>query len=492
MKRFFNTPIDPGKAAIRAFYLLLLACSLITGCKKFLVIPAPTNQLVTATVFASSNTATAAQTAIYQQMVNNAESYNMSDYNGMLSDEFTNYATDLVSNSFYHDAMNNSIAPQYGDWAEFYNYIYQANAIIAGLQNNSAIPIKIANQLTGESEVVRAFWYFYLVNMYGDVPLVLTTNYKTNESIARTPKAQVYEQMVADLKDAESKLNANYVDATDTTITTDRVRPNQAVAEALLARVYLYMGGSHYVDAATEATKVITNSTYHLVTPLTQADDGFNTSDNGEAIWQLANPLPAFLSGGTWDGFFYILTSDPSTVALSPQLINAFEPGDQRFNAWVGSYNDGSATYYFPFKYKVSLFTNNPDNLTEYTMVLRLAEQYLIRAEARAQQGKITGADGALADINVIRTRAGLANYAGGQDQASVLAAILHERQVELFSEWGNRWFDLIRTGKVNQVMTAVDPQKGPGVTWNPNSALYPIPLQDLKTNPQLKQNPGY
>lgn len=491
MKNQCFITLNSARNEISAFGILLIAIFLTTGCKKFLEIPAPTNQLVTSTVFSSASTATSAQTAIYTQMVNNTESVNMSLYNGMLSDELTNYATDPVSISLYHDAMSNSISPQYGNWPNAYYYIYQANAIIAGLKNNSDIPARIANQLIGESEVVRAFWYFYLVNQYGDVPLVLTTNYTTNKSIDRSAKAQVYLQMVADLKDAETKLSANYVDATDTTTTSDRVRPNQAVAEALLARVYLYMDDAHYTDAATEASKVISNPAYHLVTPLTQTDDGFNTSDNEEAIWQLSTPQPDFFNGGTWDGFLYILTSSPSQVALSPQLINAFEPGDQRFKAWVGSYNDGTNTYYFPYKYKVSLFTANPNNLIEYTMLLRLAEQYLIRAEAQAN-GAGNGISGAIADLNVIRNRAGLANYSGPQDKASVLAAILHERQVELFSEWGNRWFDLIRTGNVNKVMTTIDPQKGGGVTWNPNSALYPIPLHDLQTNPKLKQNPGY
>ncbi len=88
----------------------------------------------------------------------------------------------------------------------------------------------------------------------------------------------------------------------------------------------------------------------------------------------------------------------------------------------------------FPYKYKVYI---NPSPVTEYRMVLRLAEQYLIRAEARAQLGNITGPNGATADLNMIRERAGLPDYSGSEDQDAVLNAILQERRVELFSEWG-------------------------------------------------------
>ena len=95
----------------------------------------------------------------------------------------------------------------------------------------------------------------------------------------------------------------------------------------------------------------------------------------------------------------------------------------------------------------------------------------------------------AAADLNVIRQRAGLTNTTATGQQA-ILNAILHERQVEFFTEWGHRWFDLKRTGNVNAVMSVVTPQKG-GI-WNANWALYPIPISEITLNPNLKQNPGY
>jgi len=119
-------------------------------------------------------------------------------------------------------------------------------------------------------------------------------------------------------------------------------------------------------------------------------------------------------------------------------------------------------------------------------MVLRLAEQYLIRAEARAQQNNVGGAQ---SDLNTIRTRAGLPNTTAN-DKTSLLAAIIHERQVELFSEWGHRWLDLKRSGNLDAMMAVVAPAKG--ATWSSNWQWYPIPSYEIVQDPNLVQNPGY
>ena len=113
----------------------------------------------------------------------------------------------------------------------------------------------------------------------------------------------------------------------------------------------------------------------------------------------------------------------------------------------------------------------------------------MIRAEARAQIGNISGAQ---SDLNTVRNRAGLADTPAG-DQASLLAAILDERRHELFSEWGHRWFDLKRTGKIDEVMSLVTPIKSGGVTtWHSYQQLYPLPLSELQRAPNLVQNSGY
>ena len=115
-------------------------------------------------------------------------------------------------------------------------------------------------------------------------------------------------------------------------------------------------------------------------------------------------------------------------------------------------------------------------------MVLRLAEQYLIRAEAKARQNNLAGA---AEDLNMIRNRAGLANSAAA-DQESLLLAIAQERRVEPFTENGTRWLDLIRSGKATEVLGALK------TNWTANDTLYPIPLNELQKNTHLNQNAGY
>jgi hypothetical protein len=117
--------------------------------------------------------------------------------------------------------------------------------------------------------------------------------------------------------------------------------------------------------------------------------------------------------------------------------------------------------------------------------VFRLAEQFLIRAEARAHLDKITGANSAKADLNMIRDRAGLPPTVASTKE-EMLAAILQERRMELFVEWGHRWFDLKRTGKASEVLSVLKPR------WDPTDVLYPIPYNELQLNPNMMQNAGY
>jgi hypothetical protein len=116
-------------------------------------------------------------------------------------------------------------------------------------------------------------------------------------------------------------------------------------------------------------------------------------------------------------------------------------------------------------------------------MVLRLAEQYLIRAEARAEQNELTGA---ASDLNIIRMRAGL-NPTTATSQADILTAIQHERRVELFTEWGHRWFDLRRWGTAVPLLSSEKPN-----SVTEDDLLYPVPQSEISVNSNLTQNPGY
>ena len=326
---------------------------------------------------------------------------------------------------------------------------------------------------------------FYLTNLYGDVPLALTSDYQTNNTLSRAPQSQVYQQIIADLRQAQGLLNGVYTDGYGAA-STHRVRPNRAAASALLAKTYLYT--QKWDSAEAQADSVIGNSSYSLV-PTSQV---FGTGSS-ETIWALA--LPSSTSQGYQYGFYNngmpSPIKSPNTpptynvlVCMDTALVNAFEPGDNRFTNWVRvvpvSGVSPAVTYYFPNKYTAQAASN------ENEIMLRLAEVYLIRAEARAHQNNISGAQ---ADLDAVRTRAGLPNTTA-TDAAGLLSAIIRERRVELFTESANRFFDLKRTGTIDQVMTASAPQKGG--SWSHYMQLFPIPTNDIIQDPNLTANPGY
>ena len=464
---------------IKYITMLIVPIFLQISCKKFVEVDSPQGQLVTNNVFNNPSTAIAAVTSIYAQMFIDNYPYSIALYTGMSSDELKSYSSYTPFVQLYTNSLTVGSGAYTDIWNSGYSYIFQANQAIEGLQNSSAVDAAIKAQLTGEAKFIRAFWHFYLCNLFGNIPIVVTTNYSVNAGAGRKDISEVYQQIAKDLNDAKSLLSNDFIDANNR-VTNERVRPTKWAAIALLARAYLYMGD--YANAEKESTSIIGSSnTFSLSADLSSVF----LSNSSEAIWQLLPVMPQY---NTQEGHYFILTASPSngsgiqTSAISSQLLASFEPNDQRKVNWVGNITVGTDTFYYPYKYKIA----GGDILTEYSMVLRLAEQYLIRAEARVQQDNLEGAQ---ADLNIIRTRAGLGSLTF-TDKNSILAAILHERQVELFTEWGHRWLDLKRTGHVDETMSVVTPLKGG--TWNQTDELYPIPQSDRDKNPNLSQNPGY
>jgi hypothetical protein len=454
------------------------------GCNKATDAGLPTTELVSGTVYASNSTAIAALSGIYSRMMQDGGngfaggSGSVTFLTGLSSDELINYSSNAILSQYYQNAL---IASNSGAiWNELYQYIYTANTALEGLSASTTVTTPVKQQLMGEAKFVRAFCLFYLVNLFGDVPIVTGTDYRINEKVSRTPKDQVFQQIVSDLNDAQSLLNNNFVGPDVISQSEERIRPNKWAATALLARTYLFMG--RWSDAEYAATSVIENKDLFDTTSL----GNVFLENSKEAIWQLQPVLTGY---NTFDGFYFIHTFFPPGFALYPvtmsnTLATAFEAGDNRKTSWVGNFTFIGKTYYFPYKYKKTPLKDQ--TVTEYLMVLRLAEQYLIRAEARAEQNNFSGARD---DLNLIRTRAGLPAVAL-TSQASLLSAIQRERQVELFTEWGHRWLDLKRTGTVDSVMKIATAQKGGA--WNINQQLYPISTLELQRDGNLTQNPGY
>ncbi|GAB3751350.1 RagB/SusD family nutrient uptake outer membrane protein [Spirosoma pomorum] len=457
MKR--NTFILP---ALMAFLLST------TACKQYVnVAPSPT--LVAADkVYSGDQAATSTLLGAYSQMnVSNAAFLGnglVTMIAGMSADELLYFqSTDFQP--FVTNQLLSSTAQVGTLWSSGYQYIYYANAAVEGLTASTALTPAVKDRLLGEAKVIRAFNLFYLTNLYGDVPLVTSTNFQTNATLGRTPQATVYQNIIRDLIEAEAQLPATYA------TTGEKTRPNKWTATALLARAYLYT--QDWTNAEAKATSLISNGGYTLV------DDPNSVflKNSTEAIWQLAPVSP---NNNTFVGALTIpATNGAPLYYFTDDAPNAFEATDKRQAAWVRSYTYQGKTYKHPYKYKVK----SNATVTEYLMMFRLAEQYLIRAEARAQQGNLTGA---IADLNVLRNRAGLAALSTTLDKATLLLAVEQERRIELIAEWGHRWFDLKRTNRANAVLGA---KKS---TWKATAALYPIPQGEGLANPNLQQNPGY
>jgi hypothetical protein len=453
----------------------------VASCKKALQVNYPAGSLPDSKVLGNDSSTLDVITGVYYSMSGTSQidgPNSMYLELGLAADELDEYYPDPDLLAIYTDAFSPS-QPYF--WSYFYTEVYPCNAVINSMPAAQvATASALRRQAIGEAFFLRAFFLFYATSLYGNIPVPTTTDYQVNNALAQSSEAVVYAQIIRDLNAAVGLLGSGYLDGRGMS-TNDRVRPNRWGALALLARADLYAGNWAGAQAAADSV-IAAAPEYMLPGDLNQVF----LANSPEAIWQIAPVIPQV---NTYAASIFILTGAPNfqqTTAISPFLINAFEPGDLRLSDWVGQSDvttpDSTVIYYYPYKYKVAYSTL----VKEYFMVMRLAEQYLIRAEAKARLGDLTGA---AADLNQLRSRAGLpATTAATQSQ--LLMAISHERQVELFTEFGDRWFDLKRTGSLDSVMPLVEPHKG-GV-WNSYDSLFPIPASEIQLNPNLTQNPGY
>lgn len=455
---------------VRLFQMVLLV-TCITSCDSFVEVELPESQLTTSTVFEDRATAEAALTDIYSKMRDqgllSGTSSGLSNQLGNLTDELTCYGSpgDPVL-YFYFNTLLPSNTSITDFWNISYNQIYASNAVIEGVEKSSKLNSQEKERLKGEALFIRAFIHFYLTNLFGDVPYITTTDYKKNNVVKKIPVSEVYSNVLSDLEAAANLLGQEYDNL-------ERVRPNQLVAKALLARVYLYNGD--WAEASNAASAVINATNY------CELENNINTvfvKDSKETIWQFQ---PATAGQNTDEAAAFIFfAGPPPLVSITDNLMNSFAAGDLRKSNWTNAITDGSNTWYHPYKYKEFDYTTSS---IEYSVVFRLAEQYLIRAEARAQQGDLIGAK---EDLNKIRNRAGL-DMTTAVSKQDILNAILQERRWELFTEYGHRFFDLKRTGKIDAVLSTTK------TGWNPINIVFPLPQNELSINPNLRpQNSGY
>ncbi|WP_421812347.1 RagB/SusD family nutrient uptake outer membrane protein [Flagellimonas sp.] len=441
----------------------------IMGCTAFVEVDPPKNIMVSETVFNDPSTVESAMADLYFTMRESgmvSGNYGFTTRLAIYSDELDYYGFNPQLLEFY---QNRVLPPNTGVlawWSEAYKVIYGANAIVEGIEGATDLEEIEQDRFMGQALFVRAFMHSLLVSVFGDVPYITTTDYAFNNQVSRMSEDLVYERIISDLVRAVGLMENSTID------NEERLVPDRNVVKALLARVYLYTDQWDLAEA--EATDVIGN--FGL-------EDELGTvflKESMETIWQLQH---GEFPGNTQEASQLIIPFVPGqSFALTDGLLSAFEDGDGRRSAWIDSISneEQTITLYYPYKYKARFDVTES---LEYSIHFRLAEQYLIRSEARTRLGNLIGAR---EDLNMIRNRAGLANTTANSE-SELLEAILAERRVELFTEQGHRWFDLRRTGRATAVLGMFKPD------WEDSDVLFPIPEIELQANPNLSpQNQGY
>ena len=361
----------------------------------------------------------------------------------------------------YDEIDNNALLPENGVagglWASMYSGINVSNSIIAKVPEMKDMTDAEKSVALGELYFLRALHHFNLMNYFGAIPIKTEPTVGTeNLDAGRDATDKVFEQIITDLTYAETHLDPS---------ASLKIRATRYAATALLARVYLYQ--KNYTAAYKSANEVISNGGYSL---LNNFADIFAADGSAETIFEVEfNELDR---NRIAEHNFPKSLNGRREVAPTKNLIDSYLPADKRFATTIAF--DGSLAYANKYN-DLSLGADN-------VILLRLAEMYLIRAEAEANK-----ANGNLAavqdDINMVRKRAGLENTNAGTKN-ELLLAIENERRLEFAFE-GQRWFDLVRTNRATTVL--------PKVT-NATKTLFPIPLSELNTNnsPDMNQNPGY
>ncbi len=393
-------------------------------------------------------------------------------------------------------------------WAQCYFGILRANLVIDRVPGVPVMSEPIRQRSLGEGRYLRALYYWHLVRIFGDVPLY--TNVITAEessTIPRSPKAEVFAQIVEDLKVAETLLPVSYSG-------TNLGRATRGAAKGLLASVYLWLGDK--TNAAAKAKEVMDANTYRLNDNYA---DNFNLErENGpESVFEVQYRS----GGGQWSDFgagqklntfmapraqdivqssgygFNIPTrsfvdqytktgADYSTIIDKRREITMWLPGDQ-FNAYtqpsslVGSPNGFNVRKYFVPITNV-LGDNGGWTCALNVPIMRYSEILLMYAEAA---GPATG----LAALNQVRARAGLAPAAAGQSEAQWLETVYNERRIEFGFEM-HRWYDLLRHPNAQYFLTVM---RAAGKNNIQDYHRYmPIPQGERDRNPNLTQNTGY
>jgi hypothetical protein len=376
-------------------------------------------------------------------------------------------------------------------WDNSYTGIYYCNKAIAAIETHEHTwkDTALKERSLGEAYFLRAWYYFDLVRQFGGVPLV-TKGITGNEAIGvkRSSEKETYDLIISDLETAISHL-------TQMGTTGEYGRGNLGAAQALLAKVYLTL--HDYAKAENLLYTVIRSGNFGLLENYADVFDP-NHKDYYETLFSIQYSESSSALSNAFIFYFAPVTSkgevtgrpnvnlaQASATKPTSVIINAFEPGDERFGVsigkWRGPNTVGDTTdFYYCAKYKGPQ-TASLGWCGDNFPILRYSDVLLMYAEALNEQGRTADA---ISYVEQVRRRAKLMNDFSGINKDQLTLLIEHERQVEFCFE-NQRWFDLIRTSRAIPVMTAL------GKNLQPHLLIAPIPGDQVVIN-QLEQNPGY
>lgn len=376
-------------------------------------------------------------------------------------------------------------------WSYAYYTIARANNVINNLDDKVGVDAtqQQVNNVKAEALFIRALCYFDLVITYCQpynynateddkmgVPLVLVTE---NGKPARDSKENVYNQIVADLLQAESIMADDYVRSG---VTDKAATPTKPAIQALLSRVYLYM--NKWQEAANYATKVINNKKYELAPADAYAAmfSAATAPEGGEIIFEVyGSDKNEYWDNSGWAHLPYMTTTDDEgshgDVCATKDLYDLYSEGDVRKSMYKQHGND-----YFPTKYSGKPKDSDP----KYTNIpiLRLSEMYLNRAEAIINGASVQGVT-AESDLRKIATVRG-----ASQTAAATKQGVFDERRRELAFE-GHITADYARCNK-SMTRKDFDDSKNKDVAFPSYMWALPIPNRERTANPNVAQNPGY
>lgn len=454
----------------RHIILSLLTISLLTSCDDLLN-PEPVNAVSDENPIYDKGSSETALRGVYRQL--GASGYYGETFvtlgffpSGDVKNLTTGGAANLVNVNYRADDPTFNTA-----WNAIYATINRANHVISKVPNveDPLLTQALKNQYVGEAKFIRALAYFDLARAWGGVQLILepTTSLQDRPLVSRSTLAETYDQVLADLIDAEELLPNSL----------NRIRATKRTVWALRARLHLYKG--EWALAEEYATKLIDlPNDYQLVAPF-KAWFASNAVGTAESIFELEysainqSTIRAQMQHPTNGGTYRYAPTDQFVQLLNDPLLSGGR------NALIGSVTQNNTVLWYG-----NLYYRNP--ATDPAYIFRIAEIYLIRAEARAQLENLSPETGALSDLNKVRIRAGLTT-ATAITKEDILLAIENERRVE-FAWEAHRWFDLARTNRAKAVLEEIDPN----THVEPYELLFPIPVVQLQLDADLTQNPGY